>query len=403
MAIVEGILGNLIAAVIYDGLKCGGKVFLGPYVKTFQEAQKKALKQLKKEFSEGQLLSVYTTFNNMKWKLSFGKDAREEIKRNLIKGVQAIDKQVFIDELVEELHQNNRQYDVELVKKVIGRFVEIVGEEMKADHEILNYLQKMDLENIIDKIDSEFGEVRKRLERIEQKIERLPQKMGEPIKYEDGIPQSENLNLRNLFAEGEKHLENYEYDQAIKAFRTALGLQGLKPSESSALLISIGNAQYKQNKWDEARGSYKEALYWAEKGKDESGQAAALGNLGLVYYSKGEWDKAIEFYNKSLKIKEKIGDEHRMASTFNNLGLVYDSKGEWDKAIEFYNKSLKIKEKIGDEHGMAQTKGNLAVLYKTQGKKKEAKRLFEEILKTFEKIGDKPNIERTKRNLEDLK
>lgn len=45
MAIAESVAGKLIAAVIYDGLKCGGKIILGPYVKTFQKAQKEAQKQ----------------------------------------------------------------------------------------------------------------------------------------------------------------------------------------------------------------------------------------------------------------------------------------------------------------------------------------------------------------------
>jgi tetratricopeptide (TPR) repeat protein len=238
--------------------------------------------------------------------------------------------------------------------------------------------------------------------RIEQKLDSLGRQPGEPVPYKDGIPQSENLNLRKLFDEGQKHLNNYEYDKGIKAFRAALALQDLKPSEAAALLIHIGTAQYEQSKWDEAEGSYKEALDWAEKGNDEWGQAAALGNLGLVYQDKGQWDKAIEFYNKSLKIKEKIGDEHGMTQTYGNLGNVYQLKGEWDKAIEFYNKSLKIKEKIGDERGMAQTKGNIAILYKMQGKKAEAKKIFEEILKIFEKMGDRPNAEIVRKHLEDL-
>ncbi len=110
----------------------------------------------------------------------------------------------------------------------------------------------------------------------------------EPIDYVDGIPQSRNLNLRKLFIEGEKFLTKYEYQRAIKAFRAALSLQGVKPPESAALLIYIGNTQYKQSKWDEAIGSYKEAIDWTEKANDELGSAVAIGNLGLVYQDKGE-------------------------------------------------------------------------------------------------------------------
>ena len=405
MPFVESVFRKLIAAVVYDGLKCEGRIILGPYYKTFQKAQKKAQQQLKKEFSEGELLAVFTTFNNMEWKLSFGIEARQEIERNLIKGVEAINGQVFVDELVAELHENNRQYGIELVKKVIVRFVEIVSEELRANHEILNYLQDIKLERIIGKID-ELSQVSMRAERslteISEVVRRVEEKLDKMEKREaglkwhvDGIPHSEDLNLIMLLLEGLGYVDNYKYDKAIKTFRTGLSLQGVKPSECSALLINIGNAQYKQSKWDQAMGSWKEALDTAEKTNDEQGQAAALGNLGLVYQDKGEWDKAIEFYNKSLKIKEKIGDEHGMAQTFNNLGSVYQAKGEWDKAIEFYNKSLKIDERIGDEQGMAQTYNNLGLVYQDKDEWDKAIEFYNKSLKIKEKIGDEYGMAQT--------
>jgi len=151
MAIVEGALGSLIAAAVYDGLKFGGRLILGPYYKTFQKAENKAKKQLKKEFTEGELLSIFTTFNNMDWKLSFAKKAREEIEKNLIKGAEAINGQVFVDELVAELCENNRQYDINLVKRVINRFINIVSIELRADQKILSYLKDIKLEKILAK------------------------------------------------------------------------------------------------------------------------------------------------------------------------------------------------------------------------------------------------------------
>jgi len=300
---------------------------------------------------------------------------------------------------------------------------------------ILQLLQPSEIEESL----KPTPEIAEGQQRMEQKIDQLRREIGEPMRYQDGIPQSPNLNLRTLFEEGEKHLDNYEYGKAIKAFRAALALQNLKPSEAAALLIHIGIVQYKQSKWDEAMGSCKDALGSAKEAEDEDGQATALGNLGLVYKAKGQWDKAIEFYekslkineklsdehgmakifhnlalaygdkgerdkeiefyNKSLKIKGKLGDEHGMAQTYGNLGNVYQLKGEWDKAIEFHNKSLKIKEKIGDEHGMAQTKANIGILYKAQGKKDEARKLLKESLRTLERIGDRPNAEIVRRHL----
>ena len=211
-------------------------------------------------------------------------------------------------------------------------------------------------------VDKSLQPIAESQQRIEEKIDQFRRETSEPKAYADGIPQSENLNLTRLFDQGKEHLEKYEYEKAIKAFRAALALQNLKPSEVAALLIHVGIAQHKKNEWDPALGSWAEALRAAEVADDQEGEGAALGNLGLVYKDKGEWDKAIEFYNKALK------------------GL----------------------EKIGDEHGMAQTNANIGILYKEQGKKREAKRLLEESLTALERIGDKPNAETVRKHLEDL-
>jgi tetratricopeptide (TPR) repeat protein len=444
MFIVEGILSH----GIYDALKFGAKSFLGPYFVTFQKARNKAQKQLKKEFSAGELLSIFTTFNNMEWKLSYGKNAREEINRNLIKGVEAIDGQVFVDELVTELHENHREYDIELVEKVVGRFVEIVSEELRADHEILNYLQSIRLDQILQRIDSGFAEIierqkrqEEREERLERDVKELKSRFEQVALYLDGLPKTKDKDKKALFEKGMSLMAQYKYEEAIESFRECLALE-TEGSEKVALLILVGNSFYAWNKWNQALSSWEEALDAAEKARDEEGQAAALGNLGLVYKDKGEWDKAIKFYNRDLEIGKKIGDEHGMAQTFNNLGIVYRKKGEWDKAIEFYNKALKGLEKIGDELGMSQTYHNLGnvyqlkedwakaiefynkslnikrkigsengialtetsigILYKAQGKKEEARKLLEESLKAFEKIGDRPNAKIVREHLKDL-
>jgi len=96
--------------------------------------------------------------------------------------------------------------------------------------------------NEIKKVLKPIPEIIEKQERIEQKIDLLRSEIGEPVRYKNGIPQSQNLNLRELFKVGEKHLSDYEYEEAIKAFRAALALQNLSSSEAAALLIHIGIA-----------------------------------------------------------------------------------------------------------------------------------------------------------------
>ena len=157
---------------------------------------------------------------------------------------------------------------------------------------------------------------------LQRDIEKIKTQMEQVALYLDGLPKTKDKNKKALFEKGISLMAQYKYEQAIESFRECSALE-TEESEKVALLILIGNSFYAWNRWDQALGSWKDALDAAEKAKDEEGQAVALGNLGLVYQDKGEWDKAIEFYNKSLKIKEKIGDEHGMAQTFNNLAIVY--------------------------------------------------------------------------------
>jgi tetratricopeptide (TPR) repeat protein len=231
---------------------------------------------------------------------------------------------------------------------------------------------------------SEIKSVVKGQEEIKQMISELSQRMVEPTYYRDGIPQSTNLNLRTLFRQGEEHLSKNEFDKAIKSFRAGLALQGIKPSESAALLVYIANIQYIQNKWDEAIGSYTEALDLAREGKDEWGHSTCLANLGVVFRLKGYLDKAIQFTDSSLKMKKKLDDTLGMAHAYNNLGVIYQDSGEYDIAIEYYNKSLKIKEQLDDVYEVLGTYCNLGTAYMLKGESDKAKEYFNRILKKLE-------------------
>ena len=158
------------------------------------------------------------------------------------------------------------------------------------------------------------GKMEQQVDEMYRDMKELKEKEGLAY-YKDGIPQSDNFNLRKLFEQGKEHLDKYEYAKAISAFRRAWALRDLEASERVALLTYIGIAQYEQTKWDQALGNWKDAYDAAVDAGDEQGQAAALGNLGIVYHDKGEWSKAIEFYEKSLEIKEKTGDDQGMAQT----------------------------------------------------------------------------------------
>ena len=226
------------------------------------------------------------------------------------------------------------------------------------------------------------------LKRIEGKLDKAIEEREGLSYYEDGIPQSDNLNLRKLFEEGKRRLNNYEFDKAIKAFRAGLVLQGIRPLEGAALLLHIGICQHGQLQWDEAEGSFKEALDWLRKGGDKGdGTAAVLTRLGLLYENQGAFHKALTSHQSSLSLKQAINDSLGMAVTLNNLGIVYRSMDSLDRAIEVHDSSITICRQIGDKRIMAKNLNNLGNIYLDKADYENAERVYLKSLTIKEEEG----------------
>ena len=84
----------------------------------------------------------------------------------------------------------------------------------------------------------------------------------------------------------------YEVGEYGKSAALLKGLETQSPQKN----YDIGNALYKEKKYDEAIEAYDKA-----EGIDE---ATRQHNIGNSHFQKKEWDKAIEAYEKALKIKE---------------------------------------------------------------------------------------------------
>lgn len=218
--------------------------------------------------------------------------------------------------------------------------------------------------------------------------------------YVDGIPQTKNINLANLFAEGLKYKRTFEYDKAIKAFTGALGLKDIEDSETAALYVQIGNSFYGQSKLDEALGSYKQALSFAERAKDDEGKAAALGNIGAIYQTEGDLDQALKYHQEALKIDKEIGYREAEASALGNIGLIYQTKGDLDQALKYQKEALEIHKEIGFRKGEAAQLGNIGLIYEAKGDLDQGLKYLNEALKIFEEIGMPEQIGRVKGNIE---
>lgn len=98
----------------------------------------------------------------------------------------------------------------------------------------------------------------------------------------------------SLIYEGNNQFDKENYERSSSKLMKALEKN---PKEFSAH-YNLGNALYKQKKYDEAKAEYEKASSLA---KNKADQSAALYNHGNAFMQTEQYDKAAEFYKKALK------------------------------------------------------------------------------------------------------
>ncbi|NIM97484.1 MAG: hypothetical protein GTO24_05185, partial [candidate division Zixibacteria bacterium] len=152
MPLAEGVLASTIGAVLYSGLKAWGAWFLGPHWSTFRKAHKNAIKKIKKDFKDKELLGLFGNYVNMELSLEFDRSKKKDVIENLKKGVKGFDKEVFIDKIAQELHESSKTYKKELLRQVVTSYIQEVEVQLRDNHEILNYLMDAKLSILLERI-----------------------------------------------------------------------------------------------------------------------------------------------------------------------------------------------------------------------------------------------------------
>jgi len=106
---------------------------------------------------------------------------------------------------------------------------------------------------------------------------------------------------RKFIREGNTSFENKKYSDAEVAYKKSLG----KNQESYEGNFNLGDAYYKQGKYDEAAKQFD--MLKLQK-KDKNSNAAALHNLGNTLLQSQKYPESIEAYKEALKLNPKDED-----------------------------------------------------------------------------------------------
>lgn len=129
---------------------------------------------------------------------------------------------------------------------------------------------------------------------------------------------------------GQANLDAKNYDEAVKAFRSAL-IHNPKNVNAklglSEALVAKGDTAIDNNNADAALASYQEAKTL------DPGNAAAAAGLGSVYETQDKTDLALQSYEEAIKLNPNLKE------IYAPLGAIYYEKGEISKADEYLSKA----------------------------------------------------------------
>jgi tetratricopeptide (TPR) repeat protein len=120
---------------------------------------------------------------------------------------------------------------------------------------------------------------------------------------------------------------------------TTLVFCGSIYAQSTRSLVNEGVDQYYQKKYNDAEVNFKKGI---EKMPDSF---QGNYNLGDAYYKQQRYDEAMKQYGASLT---KTKDKDQMAKVYHNIGNTYLKQQKYKESIESYKNSLKLNPKDED-------------------------------------------------------
>ena len=140
--------------------------------------------------------------------------------------------------------------------------------------------------------------------------------------------------------------------------------------------VRKGNILRLQDRIEEARTHYYEALIIAKKMNNARLEAIIIGNFGNLHLDQGEYFESIKRYNEAKKIFSTEDDKLGEARMLNGIGAINSRIGNNDIALVHYEKALNIYKELDTKNisypilnsttilmniGILQTKDNLLI------------------------------------------
>ena len=208
----------------------------------------------------------------------------------------------------------------------------------------------------------------------------------------DGIPKSDDKELKKRFLRALTFVEMYKFREAVDEFDNILKVCTISPIEKMVILNGLGGAQLALCDFDAALKSYEAIITLTRKvnkSETQEGLAVAWGNLAIIYKTRGELTKALKYSKLSLNLQKVLGNREAESNILNNIAIIYRTRGWVNKAMEYSDAALNINREIGNRKGEANVLSNMGNIYQMKGDSGKALKTYRLSLRVDKEIGNR--------------
>ena len=192
------------------------------------------------------------------------------------------------------------------------------------------------------------------MERVSREALNISERAGYQKGIANGLLQvGRSLHVRSRYTEAMDYI-----NQAKERFDGLHDTSGI-----AATFHATGNIHLEQANYDDALRAFLNALSLREQLGDKRGMSNTMNNLGILYKQQGKLDNALMYYQQALALAEQMQRPSALATATNNIGLLYKELKQYDSAEVYLRRSLAIEESIGRKQGITMSIHNLGVLY----------------------------------------
>jgi len=175
-------------------------------------------------------------------------------------------------------------------------------------------------------------------------------------------------------------------DLAVDLGMTVLRVK-LEPVDRARVLDTLGQAEWRSGRLEEARARCDAALAIHRRLRDQRSEGRTLRRLGELLREQGHLEEGRARIEAALEVARGVGDRQTEALALNSLGNSH--RDELDASRVRYQEALAIFRAVGDRRWEGAVLSNLGFLHFEQGLVEEARAMMEAALAICRETGDR--------------